>query len=353
MRVMQRSPAPAHVPDGLAQAGGGGTVRGVSRGGRAAGDPRDQGRHGPPAPRGSGAIQLARQKGNNRSGGQQLSYKERKAAQQAQSVKARAPQEEAANAKKAALEKELKAQAEREKQAKAKLRREAEVEKQRAAVESEFRRHEDIARLLETPANVCVAVVPGPLGLLAAANKGVIGTFGWVPGTVTVSQNVEVETTEEPLKSTARKLDAYLQSGPLLAQAVGSIQQVHTGSDQVHAEMKLLNYMDQNPQQFPGAVELYISRICCANCSAAIDIWNRWKAPKVTVRKASSASRWPGWAKPAWMTQHNQANAEYDLWAQQWQQHNQGFTDVTGLSTRRPRSDSDPISRVQTTIALV
>jgi hypothetical protein len=265
-----------------------------------------------------------------------------------------AKKREEANKQKLAIENEMKAKAEREAKAKAERTRKAEEEKRKAAIESEFRRHEDIARLLETPANVCVAVVQSPQGLLAAANKGVIGTFGWVQGTVTVSQNVAVETTEEPLMSTARKLDAYLQSGASLAQAVGHLQQVRTtDSDQVHAEMKLLNYIDQNRQQFPGAVELYISRICCANCSAAIDIWNRWKSPKVTVRKGSSASRWPGWAKPVWMTQHTQADADYDLWAQQWQQQNQGFTDVTGLSTRRPRSDSGPISRVQTAITLV
>jgi hypothetical protein len=274
------------------------------------------------------------------------------AAKEAQSAKAEAKRREEANKKKAAIERESEAKAEREEQKKAEQARQAEAAKRRAAIESEFRRHEDIPRLLETPANVCVAIVQDTAGsLLAAANKGAIGTFGWVHGAVTVSQAVAFEDTEGPMLATARKLDAYLHSGVPLAQAVGNIQQVGTtDSDQVHAEMKLLNYIDGHAGQFPGQVTLYISRICCANCSVAIGIWNKRKLQKVTVRSASSGSRWPGWQKPTWMTQDALAEADYDAWALQWEQDNQRYEAVTVLSTRRPRSDSDPISRVQTVI---
>jgi hypothetical protein len=190
---------------------------------------------------------------------------------------------------------------------------------------------------------------------LAAANQGNIGTFGWVHGTLTVSQEVAFEDVEGPIASTARKLDAYLHSGPPLTQAVGALQQVGTTeSHLVHAEMKLLNYIDQNGQQFPGnQVEFYISRLCCANCAAAINIWNSWKSPKVTVRKGSSASRFPGWQKPTWLTQHEQANAAYDKWLESWEVSNKGYTEVTGLPTRRPRSDSSPISPGQTAVVRI
>jgi hypothetical protein len=64
----------------------------------------------------------------------------------------------------------------------------------------------------------------------------------------------------------------------------------------VHAEMKLLNWVSKNVKV--GACEFYVSKLCCTNCSIAIEEWNKQgRTPRIEAPE-SHGNYFVGWEFP-------------------------------------------------------
>lgn len=159
------------------------------------------------------------------------------------------------------------------------------------------RRLEAVARLLESPDNVCVAVVEVTGHYYAATNQGGLAPLQFDKGTLFVSNlggnTGKMERTRE---RDAAKVSASLTAGDLSIDP-GTVRQV--GQDlpnSVHAEMKLLNWL--HVSGWRGTVDLYISKLCCTNCRIAIDEWNKSEnQPKIRT-PGSHGDYFPGWEFP-------------------------------------------------------
>jgi len=198
----------------------------------------------------------------------------------------------------AAIERERK---EAEAEALRKQREEAEAERIRrieAAQEPKGRRRlEAVARLLESPDNVCVAVVEVGGRYYAATNQGGLAPLQFDLGTLFVS-NLGGMTGkfERERARDAAKVSASLGTGELSIDPGAVVQVGAALSNAVHAEMKLLNAL--YTQGVTGDVDLYISKLCCANCRIAIDEWNgSANQPKIRT-PGTHSDYFPGWEFP-------------------------------------------------------
>jgi hypothetical protein len=172
---------------------------------------------------------------------------------------------------------------------------------QQEEVVSRYRRMEDVARLLETDENRCVAICMLANGtILATTNKGPIAKISFDPekglgyaGNVSGVQ----QSHENPITEHAQKLATFLHQDEnvQIARAVNKIIQVQSREDdRIHAELKLLDYLFYNDVGGSGPFTIYISRKCCPRCRKAIDIWNRdsssYTKPKIKVQEGSHSS---------------------------------------------------------------
>ena len=189
------------------------------------------------------------------------------------------------------------------------LREIREAEERRVAIEleerlarqqpKERRRLESLARLLESPDNVCVAVVKVADTLYAATNKGVLSPLKYAVDALGVTNvgGVTGYKGERERERDARKVAHYITEGGLTGAQITGIQQVGTAlSDNVHAEMKILNWLVG--QGKTGTYEICVSKLCCANCRIAIDEWNAsGKQPRLNS-PGSHGNYFVGWQLP-------------------------------------------------------
>jgi hypothetical protein len=167
------------------------------------------------------------------------------------------------------------------------------------------RRLESIARLLESPDNVCVAVVEVDGRYVAATNKGVLAPLRHDKETLMVSRlagwtgrwDDDLGEGERTRQRDAAKVAASIQENGLSAELINNVTQVGTElGDSVHAEMKLLDWLVKAGKS--GDVEIYVSKLCCGNCRIAIDLWNEsTKQPKV-LTNGTHGDYFPGWRFP-------------------------------------------------------
>jgi hypothetical protein len=173
-----------------------------------------------------------------------------------------------------------------------------EREQKRVSEDRTYRRKEYIVRLLETPDNVCVAMTFLDGKLFAAANKGALAKIAFDNGELIIDKGVALEKVEGELDVKASKLSNYLSQDSKTASYLSQIvpvDQTHGGTK--HAEMKLLDFLYWNGKK--GTIVVYISRLCCAKCRVAIDIWNEAQTGlRLDVREGSHWSSFPGWDAP-------------------------------------------------------
>jgi ribosomal protein S18 acetylase RimI-like enzyme len=169
----------------------------------------------------------------------------------------------------------------------------------------EFRRLESVARLLETPDNICVAITKGADGqIYATTNKASLNQLVYSEETLWVGRNVHPKVVgENHILKRAKKVSAFIRENELVNQ-INHIQHVCSDqSDGLHAEMKMLNFLAQR-LKLTTPTEMFISKVCCANCSRALSFWNaKSKKPKIIYRPESSGSSWPGWECPPCINQ--------------------------------------------------
>ena len=203
--------------------------------------------------------------------------------------------------------KEARDRREAEEAAHEKKRKEEEAERIRlieAAQEPKPRRRlESVARLLESPDNVCVAVTEVDGRYYAATNKGVLAPLRHDKGALMVSNLAgstgrwdgrEGERTRE---RDAAKVAASIADEDLSADLINNVTQVGTDlDDNLHAEMKLLDSLVKKRKT--GNIEVYVSKLCCGNCRIAIDLWNESaNQPKIRTN-GTHGDYFPGWRFP-------------------------------------------------------
>jgi hypothetical protein len=138
----------------------------------------------------------------------------------------------------------------------------------------ERRRMESFARLLESPDNVCVAIVKVGDKLYAATNAGTLSRVSYAEKTLGV-ERVDESTGvmgERTRMRDAQKVSHYVTEGGISATDIAGIEQVGADWGSVHAEMKILNWLFDERKE--GTYEIYVSKLCCNNCRIAIDEWN-------------------------------------------------------------------------------
>jgi hypothetical protein len=201
----------------------------------------------------------------------------------------------------------------------------------------DFRRLETVARLLETPGNICVAVARGEDGkIYATTNKGKLNSLVYQDKTKTLWVGKEVHATlmgENDLKQRAQKVSAYIDAKSI-AEQINDIEHVRDAiGNKIHAEMKMLDFIVRG-LELKTETNIYISKVCCANCSRALNFWNaKSKTPKIIYRHQSSGSEWTGWKCPPCIDEK-----ELDEWLKSRGQERGRVTSRTDLSTRRERS---------------
>lgn len=183
---------------------------------------------------------------------------------------------------------------------KAREKREAEALQARIARQQPIgrRRMESLARLLESPANVCVALVQVDGKLIAATNEGTLSQVTYQASTLGVERlgghtGVGGERSRE---RDAHKLSKYVADGNLGTEQLAAIQQVGAGNDNVHAEMKILNWLVNEGKS--GTVEVYVSKLCCNNCRIAIDAWNASGKQLIISTPGGHGNYFKGWEFP-------------------------------------------------------
>jgi hypothetical protein len=166
-----------------------------------------------------------------------------------------------------------------------------------------FRRMETLARFLETDQNVCVAIAQVGGKIIATTNRQPIAPLEYRRGGKDEAARLKVTDghralEEQTLAVSAKKLSDFVGASSDLIDRVNSIIQVGAGwDDNMHAEMKLLDYLCD--AGVGGSVTFYISRVCCPKCRKALDAWNASGKPlRIVVRTGTHGSRYPGWTPP-------------------------------------------------------
>jgi ribosomal protein S18 acetylase RimI-like enzyme len=238
-------------------------------------------------------------------------FQERKRKQEEAKAKGYEKEKAKADEKKKTLEKEIAKKAElkkkQEEDVARRLKQKEEIEIKKADETRDFRRHETLARFLETrvvddfndevpdKTNVCVAIAVIDGTIFATTNKNKIGKLYYEEedATLYVDPAFSVEKGEQTVDVSAKKLSAFF------AAKINEIEQVYQNkSDSIHAEMKMLDFLCSE-LKIKTSVTIYISRLCCAKCRKAIDLWNRFgKKPIVAVREGTHAGYFPGWEVP-------------------------------------------------------
>jgi hypothetical protein len=81
---------------------------------------------------------------------------------------------------------------------------------------------------------------------------------------------------------------------------VETVQDVGQGQGPtVHAEMKILNWLTVTRRT--GTYPVYVSKLCCAKCRIAIDLWNKeYPVRKLKIEsQGSHGDHFPGWHLPS------------------------------------------------------
>lgn len=215
-----------------------------------------------------------------------------------------------------------------------------ELERRREVEDQKYRRKESIARLLETPQNICVAMTILDGKIYAACNMGDLAQLAFDGGELKVGANVGLEKDEGELGVKAKKLSAFLTENPTVAGYVSQIIPVEqTIGGSKHAEMKILDFLYACGKK--GTVKVYISRLCCVKCRFAIDLWNQSQTGlTLDVREGTHGSAFPGWIIPDCFRKERLVEALLKKTGSKSEDDLFGKNSVCVISQRRSRSKS-------------
>jgi hypothetical protein len=162
------------------------------------------------------------------------------------------------------------------------------------------RRLEGVARLLESPSNICVALAVVDGQYIATTNEGLLAPLVFDQGTLWVCDPTGSTGQKERYRShDAAKVFASFEAKELPL-TINDVKQVEkTGDHQVHAELKLLNWLVKNNKK--GTIEVYVSKLCCKKCRIAISEWNNYKSKTVAltiVTPGTHGDYYQGWYLP-------------------------------------------------------
>jgi hypothetical protein len=161
------------------------------------------------------------------------------------------------------------------------------------------RRLEAVARLLENPENICVALAEIDDVFYAATNQGGLAPLEFNQKTLWVS-NLEGWTGkfERARYRDASKVSDSINKNEISITINKIIQVGQTLGTDVHAELKLLDFLSNLGIRRP--ISIYISKLCCEKCRIAIDLWNTWwKTPCLKIETPNShGDYFPGWELP-------------------------------------------------------